>query len=163
MVHDESALAPPIRAANPFRRVAAVQGIYFVITGLWPVLGIDSFQAVTGPKTDLWLVYAIGCLVAAIGAALLVAAGSGRTTPEVAVLAVGSAVALAGIDLEFVVRGVISWVYLLDAAAEVALVTWWILTYVGPPKVVAARQYAHVQRLLNRGRSSLRPEGAVRK
>jgi hypothetical protein len=133
--------------------VAAVQGGYFVLTGLWPLFGINSFQAVTGPKTDLWLVYTVGCLVAAIGATLLLAAVRGRTTPEIIVLAVGSAVALAGIDVVFVLRGVISWVYLLDAIAEGALITWWVLSYLGPPTAAATQQYAHVQRLLNRGRS----------
>src|SRR5829696_5778392 len=125
MVHDEPVSALPVptaRAVNPYRRVAAVQGAYFVLTGIWPLFGINSFQAVTGPKMDLWLVYTVGCLVAAVGATLLMAAFSGRTTPEVIVLAVGSAVALAGIDLIFVLRGVISWVYLLDAIAEGALI-----------------------------------------
>jgi hypothetical protein len=156
MVHDEPTIAvptPTARPANPLRRVAVAQGVYFVLTGIWPLFGINSFQAVTGVKTDLWLVYTIGCLVAVIGTALLVSAWSGRMTPEVAVLAVGSAVALAGIDVVFVLRGVISWVYLLDAAAQGGLIAWWVTSYTGPPKAVASRQYAHVQRLLNRGRS----------
>jgi hypothetical protein len=78
---------------------------------------------------------------------------TGRTTPEVITLGVASALALAGLDLVFVIRGVISWVYLLDALAEGGLVAWWVLSYVGPPKASAARQYSHVQRLLSRGRS----------
>ena len=156
MVHDEPVSALPVPTApgtNPYRRVAAVQGAYFVLTGLWPLFGINSFQAVTGPKTDLWLVYTVGCLVAAIGATLLMAAFRGRTTPEIIVLAVGSAVALAGIDVVFVLRGIISWVYLLDAVAEGALVTWWVLCYLGPPRAEPAHQYTHLQRLLNRGRA----------
>jgi hypothetical protein len=128
----------------------AVQGAYFLLTGLWPLFGIDSFQAVTGPKTDLWLVYAVGSLVAVIGIGLIVATISGRVTPEVIVMAAGSAVALAGIDVVFVVRGVISWVYLLDAAAELGLIAWWVLSYVGPPKAAAAGSYTHLQRLLSR-------------
>jgi hypothetical protein len=156
MVHDEPVSVLPVptaRAANPYWRVAAVQGAYFVLTGLWPLFGINSFQAVTGLKTDLWLVYTVGCLVTAIGATLLMAAFSGRTTPEMIVLAIGSAVALAGIDVVFVLRGVISWVYLLDAIAEGALVTWWVLCYLGPPRAEAPTQYTHLHRLLNRGRS----------
>src|SRR5215213_3149214 len=134
MVHDEPTTAiPTARPANPFRRVAAAQGLYFLLTGIWPLFGINSFQAVTGAKTDLWLVYTVGCLVAVIGLSLLVAAARRRITPEVSILAVGSALALAGIDLVFVLRGVISWVYLLDAAAEVALIAWWVAAHVGAP------------------------------
>lgn len=145
--------APTLPLTNPFRRVAASQGVYFVVTGLWPLFHIDSFQAITGAKTDLWLVYTVGCAVAVIGSALLVAAISGRITPEVGVLALGSAAGLAGIDVVFVARGVISWVYLLDAAAEIALIVWWTFSYIGPRVAVSPRAYTHVQRLLNRGYS----------
>jgi hypothetical protein len=156
MVHDDPTTTlsvPAARPANGYRRVAAAQGAYFVLTGLWPLFGINSFQAVTGAKTDLWLVYTVGCLVIAIGATLLATAIRGRTTAEVITLGVAAAVALAGIDVVFVLRGVISWVYLLDALAEGGLVAWWVLSFVGPPKAAAARQYSHVQRLLSRGRS----------
>src|SRR4051794_39843357 len=104
---------------------AAVQGLFYVATGLWPLVHIDSFLAVTGPKTDLWLVYTVGVLVAAVGLVLLAAARSGRITPEVVLLACGCAVALAGIDVVFVARQVIDRVYLADAAAELLLVGWW--------------------------------------
>ena len=73
MVHDEPTIALPTptpvpRRTNLLRRVAAVQGAYFVLTGIWPLFGINSFQAVTGAKTDLWLVYTVGCLVAWLAA-----------------------------------------------------------------------------------------------
>jgi hypothetical protein len=107
--------------------VAAVQGLFYLATGVWPLLHIDSFTAVTGPKTDLWLVYTVGVLVAVVGAVLLLAARSGRTSPEVAVLAVGCTLGLAGIDVVFVGRGEIAPVYLADAAAEVVFAAWWLL------------------------------------
>ncbi len=108
------------------RRVALVQGSYFLAAGIWPLIDIDSFQAVTGAKTDLWLAYTVGVLVLAIGVVLLSAARSGRITLEVALLGAGSAVALAGIDVVFVARGVIAPVYLIDAAAEGVLVLGWL-------------------------------------
>jgi hypothetical protein len=109
--------------------VAAVQGVYFLVTGVWPLLHIESFMAVTGPKTDLWLVYTVGSLIAVVGAVLLMAARSGRVTPEVAFLAVGSALALTAIDVIFVTRKVIDPIYLADAAAEVLLVNWWAVAW----------------------------------
>jgi hypothetical protein len=139
----------------------AVQGAYFLLIGLWPLFGIISFQAVTGPRTDLWLAYTVGCLVAVIGATLVVATVRGQITAEVIVLAVGSAAALAGIDVVFVLRGVISWVYLLDALAEGGFIAWWALSYAGPPPP-ADRQYVYVHRLLNRGRSATPAANAPR-
>lgn len=106
--------------------LATGQGLFYAATGVWPLLDIDSFQAVTGAKTDLWLVYTVGVLVTVVGLVLLSAAAARRLTPEVVGLAVGVAVALAGIDVAFVARGVISSVYLLDAAVEGLLVAGWV-------------------------------------
>jgi hypothetical protein len=132
--------------------VAAVQGVYFLLTGLWPIFSIDSFQAITGKKGDLWLVYTVGALVTVVGASILWAAVRRRVTPEVATLGVGSALALAAIDVIFVLRGVISGVYLLDAAAQVGLVVWWRIALREEPRA-AAPHYPHVEALLARGQS----------
>jgi hypothetical protein len=110
--------------------VAAAQGLFYLATGVWPLVHVESFLAVTGPKTDLWLVYTVGVLVAVVGAVLLVAAGNRRVTPEVALLGVGCAGALAGIDVVFVTRDVIPRVYLADAAVEGVLILWWAAAYV---------------------------------
>ncbi len=115
-------------AGSPSRlrtALAAGQGLFYVATGVWPLVHIESFVAVTGPKTDLWLVYTVGVLVAVVGAVLLLAARSGRVTPEVVLLAAGAALALAGIDVVFVLRDVIPPVYLADAAVEGLLVLGW--------------------------------------
>ena len=115
----------PVSRAGAGTTVAAVQGLFYLATGVWPLVHVESFLAVTGPKTDLWLVYTVGVLVAVVGAVLLLAARSGRTTPEVVLLAVGSALALAAVDAIFVARQVIPPIYLADAAVEVCLVIWW--------------------------------------
>src|SRR5262249_34251402 len=73
--------------------------------GVWPLVNIDTFQLVTGPKTDLWLVRMVGVLVAAIGVILLLAAWRRQTAAEVAVLAVASAATLAAIDVIYVSGG----------------------------------------------------------
>ena len=127
LVHDDPPAATARRPGRLTAAVAAVQGVYFAATGVWSLVAIDSFQAVTGAKTDLWLVYTVGALVGVVGVVLLLAARSGRVTPEVALVAVGSALALAAIDVIFVARGVIDPIYLADAAVEVLLVGWWAI------------------------------------
>jgi hypothetical protein len=106
--------------------LALLQGAYFAVTGLWAVVDLDSFMAVTGPKVDHWLVKTVGLLVTVIGAVLLLAWRRRRVTDEVILLAVGSALSLAAIDVVYVANRTIPPVYLLDAAAEVALVLAWI-------------------------------------
>ncbi len=107
------------------RFMAAVQGLYYVATGAWPFIHLASFLAVTGPKTDIWLVYTVSVLILVIGMVVLAAAWTNRVSGEVIVLAVGSAIGLTGIDVVYVLRDVISEVYLLDAIAEVLLIAGW--------------------------------------
>ena len=107
------------------RTLARMQGAYFLGTGVWPLLHMRSFLAVTGPKTDLWLVQTVGLLVSCMGAQMLMAGHSDRVTPEVKALAVSSAFSLAAIDTIHSLRGRIRPVYLLDAVAEVLLTGLW--------------------------------------
>lgn len=107
--------------------LAGLQGVYLLATGVWPLVHMPSFLAVTGPKTDLWLVQTVGVLIAVIGGTLLLAAISGRLTWDVVLLATGSAVGLGAVDGIFVMRDVIPPVYLGDAAVEAAFVTWWLV------------------------------------
>lgn len=109
--------------------LAYAQGVFYALTGIWPLVHMPSFLAVTGPKTDLWLVRTVGVLVLVVGVVLLVAARRRRVTFELALLAVGCALGLAGIDIVYHALGVIPRVYLLDAAAELALAAAWIIAW----------------------------------
>lgn len=106
-------------------RLAWVQGIYFFVTGVWPLVSIGTFQWVTGPKVDLWLVKTVGALIAVIGLTILMAARRGQVGPEVRFLAVASAAALAAVDLVYALSDRIRDVYLLDAVLEIGLIVLW--------------------------------------
>jgi len=82
--------------------LAMAQGAYYAATGVWALADIESFQVVTGPKADQWLVKTVGVLVTAIGGALALAGWRRRVTPEIRLLAVSSALGLAGIDIYYV-------------------------------------------------------------
>jgi hypothetical protein len=109
--------------------IALMQGAFYLVTGLWPLVDIGSFQTVTGPKTDLWLVRTVGVLVTVIGAVLVTAARRQQVGTETVLLAVGSALGLATIDVIYVLSGTISPVYLADAAAEIGLSAMWALAW----------------------------------
>jgi hypothetical protein len=121
-----------MESQNPsrlLRGLAWTQGLFYLATGLWPLLHMPSFLWVTGPKVDLWLVRTVGILVAVIGAALLLGARRRRIGPELALLATGSAAGLAAIDTWYALADRISDVYLLDAVAETGLVLLWGLQW----------------------------------
>jgi hypothetical protein len=108
--------------------LSLTQGTYYLATGLWPILSICTFEAVTGPKTDRWLVKTVGVLVVVSGVVLMLAGFRREFGLEVVVLGVGGAIGLTGIDVWYVARKVVAPIYLLDAVAELILVTLWIIT-----------------------------------
>jgi hypothetical protein len=111
------------------RRLLVFQSVYYLATGLWPLIHLRSFEAVSGPKTDDWLVHTVGLLAVAIGAALGVAAAHDRVrAPETLTLAAGAALAFATIDFWYGLNGHISPVYLADGVLELALLTGMALT-----------------------------------
>src|SRR5919108_2404449 len=108
--------------------VALVQGIYFFVTGVWPLLSMKSFLRITGPKTDLWLVKTVGIILAVIGAVLINAQVNAEINTSIIALAIGSALGLAVLEFVYVAKQVISPIYLGDAFAELILIAWWILS-----------------------------------
>jgi hypothetical protein len=106
--------------------LALGQGCYFAVTGIWPLVHVRSFMAVTGPKHDVWLVRTVGVLVLGIGIAIGTAGRFNHLTPELRFLALFSAAALAAVDLLYVAVRVIPRIYLLDAAIELVLIALWV-------------------------------------
>jgi len=112
--------------SDPRRPLALTQGAYFVATGIWPLVHMPSFLRVTGPKHDLWLVRTVGALIAVAGAAILAAGQRGRVTAEMEFLAAGTAATLGMVDAIYASQRRIPPIYMLDGAAEAALVTLWL-------------------------------------
>jgi hypothetical protein len=81
-----------------------------------------SFETVTGPKTDDWLVKMVGLLAAVIGGTLSLASQRANQTLEILSLAISSALAFTAIDLWYALSDRISSIYLADAVVEIAIV-----------------------------------------
>ena len=104
------------------------QATYYISSGVWPLLSSRTFQAITGPKRDVWLVQTVGALIGVVGGTLAVAAATRQhETATVRTLALGSAVSLAAVDIYFVARRRISPIYLVDGVVELALVAAWVV------------------------------------
>lgn len=105
-------------------RLAVAQGVFDVVTGVWPIVHLRSFEAVTGPKREGWLVKTVGALITVVGGTLLAAGLRRRVTPEILLLGAGSAAALAAIDIRYSPQRIAP-VYLLDSVLEGVIVTGW--------------------------------------
>ncbi len=115
--------------SNSLPAVALAQAALYVGTGVWPLLSMRTFEKVTGPKTDRWLVKTVGVLVAVIGGVLAMVSRRRKMPAEILLLAVGSALGLTAIDCVYVAKKRISPVYLLDAVAEVVLAALWAVAW----------------------------------
>jgi hypothetical protein len=111
---------------NPTRRMQGVaHALYFVIGGIWAVMGKRSFETVTGPKVDYWLVRTVGGLLTIAGGVIASASLRNRITPEIRWLAYGTSGVLACISLLYSAKGRIRSIYLLDAVANAVLIAGW--------------------------------------
>lgn len=98
-------------------------GVFNIAGGL-PLLHLRSFEAVFGPKVDRWLVYSVAGLLTSIGYAEY-KASTPEGWPQARRLGIATATTLLAIDVVYVPRGRLRWTYLLDAAAEAALLAGW--------------------------------------
>ena len=79
----------------------------------------------TGREADHWLVMTVGVLITAMAITLLVGAWQRQPSLEVTILAIAAAIGLAGIDVIYAARQVISPIYLVDAGAELLIIAAW--------------------------------------
>jgi hypothetical protein len=109
-----------------YRVLLWVQGVYTLLTALWGLIDIDSFMAVTGPKTDIWLVKTVSVILVAIGVALLSFLWVQSDPLPAILLGLLTSAGLAAIDFYYSGREVISWVYALDGIAEALFTLVWL-------------------------------------
>lgn len=117
--------------------MSLAQGSYFFVTAAWPFIHLPSFLFVTGPKTDIWLLYTVSALLLVIGLVLLLAGYRNAVTREIGVLAAGSAVGLTLIDVYYSSTNTISDIYRFDAAGELLLLAGWLLVFLRKEKSTA--------------------------
>ena len=108
------------------RWLVAANAVYYLFTGLWPLLDINSFMIVTGPKTDLWLVKMVGCLAASSGICMLYSALRKEFPPLLFLLGIVNSLSFISVDVIYVLNGTIRSIYLLDATAEAFLLCIYI-------------------------------------
>lgn len=109
------------------RLILGGQGVYYVLTGLWPFLHLRSFTWVVGPKPDLFQLSVTSALIVAIGVALFAAAVRQRPSASAAVLSIAAALAFIVVDLRF--RSLLRAPYWVDFAVEVGFVAATALVY----------------------------------
>ncbi|CCG02661.1 hypothetical protein [Blastococcus saxobsidens] len=104
---------------------AKAHGSFTSVGGLWPLLSMRSFSAVTGPKADRWLVRTVAGLMVANGLAQWRAEPSPQGIAGARRIGLGTAATLAAADLAYAIPGRISRGYLVDAVLEAGWLLAW--------------------------------------
>jgi hypothetical protein len=125
------------------RLMALGQGAALIGLGAWPIASMSTFERVTGPKHDDWLVRTVGGLCIAIGTGLV--AGSGRPT-SVRPLGVATAATFLATDVIGFRSGRLRPVYLLDAVAEGAIIAGWAAATIPDAAPRVARRLRRILR-----------------
>ncbi len=107
--------------------LAKLHGTYCVVGGLWPLLHMASFEAVTGPKEDDWLVRSVAGILFVVGAVLLREGFRGRVSTGVRTMAGGVAAVLGIVAVVSSLAGFISWLYFIDGLFHLAFSVAWAL------------------------------------
>lgn len=103
------------------------QGLYYLITGLWPLIHVASFVHVSGPKEDLWLVKTVGVLVTVIGVTLLLPSiRKEKPGGDIFFVGIASCFGFICIDIYYVWIDRIWAIYLLDALVHAVLLLLWV-------------------------------------
>ena len=101
-----------------------LHGAYFVFGGAWPLLSLSTFEVVTGPKYDDWLVRSVALLLVVAGIILL-------TQPKryiersAVTLAIGTSFSLGCVAMISSAGGWISSVYFLDGTMHLLFAAAW--------------------------------------
>ncbi len=103
------------------RDPAEIQGAFFVLKGLWPLVRPKRVNRRLGPVREPWLMKTVGGLVFVMGATLLTAHRRGRVTPELRSLGAWSSASLLAADVSLYAGGRRSALYLADAALQALL------------------------------------------
>jgi hypothetical protein len=110
-----------VRYASTLRGVYAP---YLMATGVWSLAHRRSFERVTGPKEDYWLVQTVGTLAIAIGTSLGIAVRRRAQQPETIALGAASCIAFGLASVR--ASRTESRVYLGDAFLEIAFLAAWL-------------------------------------
>ena len=102
-----------------------VQGVYTLLTAVWPLIDIDSFMAVTGYKTDQWLVKTVGALLIPISVTLLSLRHLSDQRPAY-LLGGLTAIAFIIIDFYYSTKNIIPDIYQVDGAIEIIFLGCWL-------------------------------------
>lgn len=110
-----------------FPYVVATHATYIFLTAVWPLVDIETFMDITGPKQDVWLVKTVGALLIPVAVTLYSYLFIDNDTTPAVILGALTATAFIAIDFYYALNEVISDIYMLDGAVEIIFLIAWLV------------------------------------
>jgi hypothetical protein len=104
----------------------AIQALYYFVTAVWPFIHLESFLAVTGDKTDIWLVKTVSVLLLPYCLLLAYLTFNPKRNLIIVLSIMFCCFVLIGIDFYYHFTGVIKWTYLIDGVLQILFLLYWI-------------------------------------
>lgn len=106
------------------RTLLLLQGSYYFLTAVWPLIHLRSFEMVTGDKKDHWLVYTLSLMILSSSLVFLFSSiYLPIISKAVVLLSVTNCLFLGFVSIYFPLKGVIRKVYLGDGLLEMLILT----------------------------------------
>ena len=123
--HTRSPTPPNYMRTQPLSRyLTFIHGAYYLIGGAWPLISLETFEYVTGPKYDDWLVRSVALLLVVAGI-ILVTQPKGSIERSAVKLAFGTSLALGCVAMITSAGVWISSVYFLDGTLHLLFAATW--------------------------------------
>lgn len=106
--------------------VGVTHAAFFLIGGLWPLVDMQSFESVTGPRSDHWLVRSLAGMLIIVGAALIWSVQRGHIDHSMRGVAAGSSGMLALVALISGMNGPVDPVSVIGASLHGVLALCWV-------------------------------------
>lgn len=100
-------------------------GAYLLAGGLWPLVHMPSFEEVTGPKEEDWLVRSVAGILLVIGVVLLGQLRKQRVEVSAVAVAMGASLTLGAVGIITASEGVIDPIYIGDGTVHIVFVALW--------------------------------------
>ena len=113
------------------RLLIGLHAAYLLIGGAWPLVHMPSFEAVTGPKDEHWLVRSVAGILIVISITLFAQLGKGRIEYAAITTAMGASFVLAMVGIITAIAAVISPIYLVDGAVHFFFFACWCIVLAG--------------------------------
>jgi hypothetical protein len=108
-----------------YRHLLWIQGIYILLTAVWPLIDMESFLKISGPKTDIWLVKTVAVLLIPIAILFISTIFFSSHPLPVLLVGIATSAGLASIELYYTANHTIKWVYAVDGILQICFFLLW--------------------------------------